>query len=242
MIQNSWLNKYPIAHRGLHSNNSEIPENSIISFNKALKKNIPIEIDVQLSKDNEVIVFHDFDLLRMCSIEKKISELTLNELKLLNLHNSKEKIPTLKETLELINGQIPILIELKNEGKVGDLESRVNQELINYNGEFAIQSFNPFSLNWFRKNNSKILRGQLTSNFEGIKMPYILKFILKKMLLNFLSKPDFISIEISSLPNSKIEKKYKNKALILGWTIDNNEKQIKAKKLCDNYIFELIDI
>ncbi|PID34785.1 MAG: glycerophosphodiester phosphodiesterase [candidate division SR1 bacterium] len=241
-MKDLWITKTPIAHRGLHSNDSIYPENSLIAIKKAIEKNIPIEIDVQLSKDEEIVVFHDFDVSRMCNKNKKASELTLKELKKLYLKAGTEKIPTLKEVFDIVCGKIPILIEIKNFGFPGKLEKRVNNAIKNYKGKIAIQSFNPFTILRFKKNNPNILRGQLSSSFKGITIPFFIKYILKNMFLNIFTKPDFLAVDLSLLEDLKFRKRYKNKTIILGWTIDNYEKQSKVKELCDNYIFELIDI
>lgn len=240
-LTNHWINNQIIAHRGLHDCNNNIPENSLTAFQKAIDKGYAIEFDVQLSKDNKLIVFHDYDLIRTCNISNKLNNLTLSEIKTLNLFDTNEKIPTLKEVLELINNQVPILIEIKNENSVGLLEEKLNNILINYKGDFAIQSFNPKSLNWFYKNNSTILRGQLSSRFKDVEISIFMKFILSNFHLNFLSRPDFVVFNVDDLPKNKVNRLRKN-IPVLGWTIDTTKKLKKSKKFCDNIIFECLKI
>ena len=147
-IFKSWLVETPIAHRGLHDKN--IPENSLSAFSKAVEKGYAIELDVQLIADGTVVVFHDKSLSRMTGNDGYLKFLNKDDLKILKLKNSKEHIPTLQEVLDLVNGKTPILIEIKNEAKVGKLEQSLIDILKNYNGEYAVESFNPFSLQYVK--------------------------------------------------------------------------------------------
>jgi len=240
-LNKHWIINQPIAHRGLHNCNDKIPENSIAAFQKAIEKNFAIEFDVQLSRDNEIVVFHDYDLKRMCGINKKVNEFSLTQLKDLYLKNTKEKIPTLKEVLDLANNKVPLLIEIKNEGKPTLLEKKLNDLLSTYSGNYAIQSFNPMSLYWFYKNNPQVLRGQLSSKFKNIKMNFFIKYLLSNLYFNIFSHPDFIAYNIDDLPNKKLNKSQK-KIPVLGWTIDTIEKYQKSLIYCDNIIFECLNI
>ena len=116
------------AHRGVHDN-IKIPENSILAFKEALNNNLNIELDVQLTKDNILIVFHDSNLKRMTGIDKNIHELTYNELVNLKLLNTNERIPTLKDVLELIKGQIILDIEIKDTKKINIICNKLVEEL-----------------------------------------------------------------------------------------------------------------
>lgn len=232
----SFLKSNLIAHRGLHNEN--IPENSIKAFTKAIEKKYIIELDVHLLKDGNVVVFHDDNLKRMTGIDKLIKNTTYDEIKDLKLINSNEHIPLFTDVLKLINGSVPLLIELKYDTKIGLLEEKVINILKDYKGLYAIQSFNPFSLIYLKKHCKNIPRGQLVSNFSNIN--FIKKLLIKYMILNFLSKPDFISVNYKYLNNKRIQKN-KNDKLILAWTIRNNEELDNIKKYCDNYIIENID-
>lgn len=232
--QNSFLLKTPIAHRGFH--NEKIPENSPAAFKAAMEKNYAIETDIRITRDKKVIVFHDDSLERMCNISGRVIEKDLSEIQKLNLKNSGEKIITLSEFLKLIDGKVPLLIEIKNDGKVGVLESLAIEELKTYKGEFAVQAFNPFVLKYFKINAPEILRGILSCYFKGEKLAFYKKFLLKRMRFNKSSEPDFISYAIENLPNRYVEK-YKNLPLI-AWTIRTKEGLAKAKALQANIIFE----
>ncbi len=232
---NSWLVQQPIAHRGLH--NEVAPENSLAAFARAIEEGYPIELDVQLIADGTIVVFHDDSLSRLTENDGYLKFLNKEDLKYLSLAGTNEKIPTFEEVLSFVDGKVPLLIEIKNDGKVGDLEKGVLELLNNYKGEFAIQSFNPFVLEYFYKHAPHILRGQLASYFRDVKLAVFKKFALKRMMLNkSISHPDFISYEARRLPN-RFTRKYKSLPL-LAWTVRSQSEYLKVVKHCDNVIFE----
>ena len=234
-IFKSWLVETPIAHRGLHDKVSR--ENSLSAFSKAIEKGYAIELDVQLLSDDTVVVFHDDSLSRMTGNDGYIKFLNKEDLKVLKLAGSKEHIPTFEEVLKLVDGKAPLLIEIKNQFKVGKLEQKVIDMLKNYKGEFAIQSFNPFSLQYIKNHAPNFLRGQLSGYFKGEKLAWIKKFLLKRMSFNkSTSEPNFISYDASTLPN-RFVKKYK-KLPLLAWIVRSKEEYLKVIKYCDNIIFE----
>jgi len=235
----SFLTKSLIAHRGVHNMKNKIPENSLKAFKRAIEGNYIIELDVHILKDNEVVVFHDDNLKRMTGIDKFIKDMTYDEIKKIKLGDTDQTIPRLEDVLKLIKGKVPLIIELKYDVKCGVLEREVINILKKYKGEYAVKSFNPFSINYFRKNFPEVIRGQLFSNFRTKKMSKLKSFFYNNMLYNLISKPDFISYDIRSLPSKKINRLRKNK-IILGWTVRNSDDLNKARKYCDNYICENI--
>lgn len=239
----SWLVETPIAHRGYWGKNT--PENSLAAFLKTIEKGYAIELDVQLLADGTVVVFHDESLARMTGNDGYLKYLNKEDLKALKLKGTKEHIPTLEEVLKLVDGKVPILIEIKNEYKVGKLEQAVINLLKNYKGEYAVQSFNPYSLEYFRIHSPNTIRGQLSGSFKGenfkdVKQPRIVRFILRRMMLNKkVSQPHFIAYEAQALPN-RFVKKYKNLPL-LSWPVQSKEEYLNVVKYCDNIIFEKFD-
>lgn len=231
-----WLVDKYIAHRGYHS--SQAAENSIAAFLKAIEEGFAIELDVHLLKDQELAVFHDDCLERMTGYKRKITECTLSDIRPLRLLNTKERIPLLGEVLETIEGKVPLMIEIKNKGNVGKLEEGVYKLLKDYEGAFVIQSFNPYSMAWFRKNAPGIIRGQLSGSYKEEEMTFYKKFILKNLLLNKISDPYFVNYEIDYLTNMPVKIKRKKGDLILGWTARNQEEYLKAMENCDNVVFE----
>lgn len=232
-IKKSWLCNMPISHRGLH--NSVCPENSLLAFEQSIKNNFAIELDVRIIDDENIIVFHDDKLSRMTNSDGYACNLVTSGLKDLKLNKTDAVIPTFAETLEFVNGKVPLLIEIKNEAKIGILESKVAEMLSQYNGEFAVQSFNPYSMGFFKENAPHILRGQLASYFKGQKLAKLKKFFLKRLKLNNISCPDFISYDADNLPNKYVTK---TNLPILAWTIRSNAQMEKLLNYCDNIIFE----
>ena len=234
----SWIKETPIAHRGLHT--KDIPENSLSAFENALKNNYAIELDVQFTKDKEVVVFHDENLKRITNDTRNIEDVNYDELKNLRLGNTNEIIPTLEEVLELVDSKVAILIEIKDCKDYIELSEKTYEILKGYEGNYAIQSFNPFILEWYKNNASEVVRGQLSGTFtEGSEsLNSFEKFALKNMLLNFKSKPNYIGYDLEGIPKSKLESLRKKGVPIIVWTVKNKEDMEKAYKYSDNITFE----
>lgn len=231
----SWLVELPIAHRGLHD--KQVPENSMMAFKNAIDNGYAIELDVRMLSDGTIVVFHDDSLARLTGNDGYIKFLKKSDLDMLTLEGSQEKIPTFEEVLKFVDGRTPLLIEIKNQSKIGELEAKVLEILKDYQGKFAIQAFNPYVLNYFYKHAPQIPRGQLAGYLKTQKLPFFQKFALKRMLLNKrVSHPDFISYEGKFLPN-RFVRQYKRLPL-LAWTIRSQEEYMKVVKYCDNIIFE----
>ncbi len=236
----SWITEYRYAHRGLHG--GPIPENSMAAFSLAADKGYGIELDVHLSRDGLPVVFHDDNLKRMTGVDKKVSDLDSQELADLRLADSEEGIPLFSDVLKLVAGRVPMLVEIKNTGRAGELEEKTYELLSSYDGRFAVQSFSPFSVKWFRLNAPGVLRGQLSSRFDDMKesLPAYQVFGLKNLLVNALSRPNFISYEIDSLPKGVVSRLRKKGVSVLGWTVRNEEQKERAGRYCDTMIFEHI--
>ena len=231
-----FLKETIIAHRGVH-NEKDIIENSLEAFKEAVNKNYIIELDVHFLKDGEVVVFHDDNIERMTGINKNLKDCTYDEIRNIKLLNKNTYIPKFSDVLKLVDGKVPILIELKNDNKVGLLESSLVQILKKYNGKYAVQSFNPLSIMWFKNNYPNIIRGQLVCKFKNKKMDNIKKFILKTMFFNIITNPDFISHSVDDLSYKEVNKIKKNK-FILGRTVRNKERYDELIKYYDNLICE----
>ena len=229
------LIKKPFAHRGLHDEMN--PENSVGAFENAIKNNYAIELDVRLLKDGEVVVFHDSNLRRMCGLNKKLKMCTFSEIKELSLLQTKFTIPKLKDVLRLVDGSEFVLIEIK--GRLFDrkLEKAVLNEIINYSGDYAIQSFNPLSLKWFKKHAGYIARGYLASFFNGSKS--LFKKLVKRLCFAKSCDINFISYDFKYLPNKYVEKfMCKKKVPLLAFTITSEEEFNEVKSCVSNIIFE----
>lgn len=229
------------AHRGYHCAGKGIPENSIPAFRAALDRNYGIELDIHITKDHQLVVFHDDTLTRMCKIEKYPEEMTLQELKNCTLSDTREHIPTFEEVLSLVNGQVPLLIELKMPDRSTALCERAYRTLKSYQGPYLVQSFNTLGLHWFYANAPHILRGQLASNLtKNDKKPHwVFRFLAKHLMLNFWGHPDFISYKLADLPtfNTTLLRRFFGTPFAV-WTIKNHRELEKGSLHYDMQIFE----
>ena len=239
----SWVIKNPIAHRGLH--NFELPENSLNKKKNSVAHGFAIELDIRLTDDQKIIVFHDEKLSRMTDRDGYVSNLKLSELEQIALLKteggksvqSEYTIPSLEKVLETVNGRVPLLIELKKAESSFILEQRLLDLLTGYNGDYAVESFDPYSLQYFYKTAPTIMRGQLSSFFHhpDVDASYREKKRLKKLKYIDMSHPDFIAYKITNLPNKYV----KNTGLpVVAWTVKSELQAQKARDKCDNYIFE----
>ena len=225
-----WLLTQKCAHRGLHGNG--VSENSLKAFSLAVEEGYPIEFDVQMTADKELFVVHDENMTRLCSVDRDIRDMTKEEvLSTLTLSDG-QKIPTFKEVLDLVKGRVPLLIEIKSQKQKG-IESRAISLLSGYNGQFVIQSFDPFVMLNVKKIDKNIIRGQLGGVVEGQTKK--VAFVVKNLPFNFLVRPDFINYDIGHLD---VAKKRSGGLPLLGWTVRSDADRQKAEKYCDGFVFE----
>lgn len=189
------------AHRGLHSRDRLVPENSLAAFRRAAEMGYGIELDVQLSRDGKVVVFHDDTLDRVCGVPGRVDERSFEELLQLRLYGTEHTIPLFSEVLAVIKGRSPLIVELKSGRRNKELCEKTYALLGNYRGDVCIESFNPFIVAWFRFHAPELLRGQLSmpmKHYDGL--PKAEGFLLSRTLMNFLSRPQFIAYRIGSKP------------------------------------------
>lgn len=184
-----------IAHRGLHRADRSVPENSLAAFRDAAENGYAVELDVHLTADNRVVVFHDDSLRRVCGVEQDVEALTWHELRELRLDGTSEHIPLLSDVLAELRGRVPVVIELKTSPRRKDLCERTWELLRAYNGDFCIESFDPRIVRWWRLNAPGVLRGQLSCTREqfGESTTPVQAFFLSRLLCNFLGRPQFIA-------------------------------------------------
>lgn len=242
MNKDTILTGIKVAHKGLHDEKNGIFENTLSAVKVAVDNNYPIEIDVHLTKDNKIVVLHDDNLKQLFNVDKKIKNLTYDEILKYSESNSDKRIPLLSEVMEIVNEKVLIIIELKTYYNIGPLEKLLVKELENYNGPIAVQSFNPFSMSWFKKNKPEYIRGLLSSDFRFMRYSFVKRVILKNLWFIDAAKPDFVAYDIEALNDKIIAKVKKKNIKLIGWTIDNEERKDKAEKLCDGMIFEKISV
>ena len=231
------------AHRGLHDNRTNAPENSLAAFRKAVEAGFGMELDVQMSKDRVPVVFHDFTLKRVCGQPGKVCDYTLAELKKFRLCGSDQQIPTFAEFLQTVDGKAPLIIELKVERFDLSVCEAADAMLREYKGVYCIESFNPFVLWWYRRHHKEVMRGQLSDNYflypeyrnlKGAGMVF-----LQFLMTNFLTKPDFVAYNHecrNNLSRKLCHGLYRNPAA--AWTIRSEEQLAAAKGHFDVFIFD----
>ena len=189
------------AHRGLHDIERGVVENTLPAFEAACRRHYGIELDIQFSKDMEVVVFHDDNLRRLCGDARKVCDVPLSELKTLPLGGVEDaRIPTLQETLDRVNGRAPLLIELKTGGNNARLCQALMEHLKGYRGEYIVESFNPLIVYWFRKNAPEVVRGQLVCPMEEYRPAAngLAAFAMAGLLFNALTRPDFVAYDANA--------------------------------------------
>ncbi len=210
--------KFPnnkIAHRGVF-NNKDIPENSMKAFKKAVELNFAIELDIHLTKDNHLVVFHDDNLYRMTGVNKKISTINYSEIKDCYLLNTKEKIPTLLDVLKTINDKVCIVIEIKADRRYKEMISLLMKELEPFHN-YVIQSFHPEVVRYIKCHYPNIEVGYIINKSNQ----FFHKILCSRLMINY-SKADFLSIHKELLSTKKMIN-YKKKMPIFLWTIKKND-------------------
>lgn len=230
------------AHRGLHDNKSEAPENSMAAFRKAVDAGYGIELDVHITRDLIPVVFHDDTLNRVCGVDGKISDFTLEELQKFRLFDTEEKIPLFKDVLNLVDGKVPLIVEIKANDNDLRVCPKADELLKDYKGLYCMESFNPLAVRWYKKNRNDIVRGQLSDSYmhsDNKKYHSPLYWAMEYLLLNFLAKPDFIAYNHKFYKNlsRRINKNFYN-AMSAAWTIRSQEELDARLNDFDVYIFE----
>lgn len=238
-LRNLFKKKY-IAHRGLFRN-PDIPENSMAAFKNAVKHGYAIELDVQLAGDGALIVFHDDDLMRMCSDPRRVRDMDLNELQNFTLGDTSERIPLFKDVLDMVKGRVPLMVEVKPGGDYINAVKETTRLLSEYKGKYCIESFHPFVLYWLKRHYPEILRGQLSTDFkkDGDKHNALIQLGLTNMICNFLSRPDFISYNHKYSHNFSFQicaRLFRSSNA--AWTIKNRKQLRKAEKEFEFFIFD----
>lgn len=236
----TYFRKWMYAHRGLYDNSSEAPENSMRAFQKAVEAGFGIELDIQLSKDGVVVVFHDFTLKRVCGRPGKVGDYTWKELQGFSLFGSQESIPCLKDVLDMVKGRVPLIVEFKIERTDLALCPAADQLLRDYGGRYCIESFNPLGVWWYRRNHRDAVRGQLSDGFLKEKeYRGFFGFLLQNLCFNWLGRPDFIAYN-HKYPNILSRRLCRElyKSTAAAWTIKSNEQLAGAKKNFDLFIFD----
>ena len=252
------------AHRGLHDNTGDAPENSMEAFRRAVEAGYGIELDVQLTADGVPVVFHDFTLCRVArydadsipegmkpdsdgeySVSGNVRDYTYEELLHFHLCGSGERIPRFEDVLKLIAGRVPLIVEFKVENNVSPAPAVCVTTwplLETYEGVYCIESFHPMALWWYRRNHPGVFRGQLAEEFfredpNAFKSP--IYFVLAMLLLDIFTAPDFIAYNhrhAGNLSRMLVHGLYRSTAA--AWTIKSQQELVRAGGRFEMFIFD----
>ena len=259
MARENNLGKYYCAHRGFFNNESQWPENSIAAFKRAVDNGYGIELDVQLTKDGVPVVFHDCSLKRMCGVDKNVWDVKFKDIRKLKLANSNEIIPTFEEVLEAVDGNTPLIVEIKGEKNVIKATKKACELLDEYYGPvdengnvdaennrlsgsfgYCVESFNPLAVWWYKKNRPEVIRGQLSTvySIDDRKKSLIHK-MMTYLAFNVFTKPDFVAYNVKFANRLwfKIYRKLSN-VFTVAWTVKSEEQYEEIKNLFDVIIFD----
>ncbi len=227
------------AHRGLH--NGERAENSMSAFKAAVDGGYGIELDIRLSKDGKLVVFHDDTLDRVCGREGKVVDFTADELATFSLNGTADGVPLFSDVLALVDGRVPLLVEIKEDPGNSAVSIAACEMLRRYKGEYIVESFNPLSLATVKKNMPEVSRGILSHRYyEYEKYRKPLYFLLQCLLLNVVCRPAFIAYDHRHAKAFSLRfVRWFFRVPTLAWTVRSaEEEQIARKNGFDGIIFE----
>lgn len=236
----TFLAKQPYAHRGLHDAAAGIPENTLAAFDRAIERGYGIELDVRMTRDGDVIVFHDPNLDRTTESQGQIALMSWQQLKGVKLKGSDETLKTLHDVFMHVRGRVPLLIEVKaTENKYLPACFAVRRALEGYRGAAAVMSFHPAVPAWFAAHAPKVPRGLVMTENDGRAFSkWNIRKRLRRQLLIMKAKPHFIAYDIRRLPSPFIATARERGFKILAWTVRGDAAYAVAAKCADQVIFE----
>jgi glycerophosphoryl diester phosphodiesterase len=229
----AWLARSTYAHRGVHD--EQVPENSPGAFAEAIRRGLGIECDVQKSRDGRAMVFHDWTLDRLTAVSGPVARRDSVELEQLALRGG-GPIPTLDRLLAQIDGQVPLLIEIKSKSDRGPVPLclAVRRALEGYAGPCAVMSFDARVSRWFRTHAPGVVRGLVVTE-DGARGP---SGRLKRHFSLWAGKPDFLAYDVRDLPSPFAAAQRARGLPVLTWTVRSPDQWARVKGHCDNLMFE----
>lgn len=238
--------RLPITHRALHDRAAGRIENSPSAIKAAVQAGYGIEVDLQLSSDGVAMVFHDEELDRLTNEVGPVNARTAAELGRIPLKGSTDTIPTLAQVLGLIDGKVPLLIEIKDQTLEmaptdGKLEAATAEDLQDYKGEVALMSFNPHSIAHMARLAPHLPRGLTTSAYDPDDWAPLPKDVCDRLRLipdYDATGSSFISHEGRDLGRDRVAELKAQGAKILCWTIRTAADEASVRQIADNVTFE----
>jgi glycerophosphoryl diester phosphodiesterase len=238
--------RLPFAHRGLHDHRQGVIENSLSAFRAAIAAGYGIELDVQRSADDLPVVFHDDDMDRLTDASGAFRDYKAADLGRMHLRGSTDRIPTLKEVLDMVAGRVPLLIEIKEDWNTmkdtdGILEKAVAALLASYAGPAAVMAFNPHCVAHMAHFAPDLPRGLTTEAYDpdqNAPIPAEVCARLREIPDYDRTGSSFISHQVSDLGRPRVAELKRQGAAILCWTVRSPEQEAEARKVAHNITFE----
>ncbi len=240
-----WLRR-PIAHRGLHDPARGIIENSASAVTAAMGKGYAIEVDLQCAADDRPVVFHDDSLDRLTGETGPVAERSVESLRAIPFKGSTDHILSLPDLLERVGGYVPLVLEVKSTWRRdGKFEANIAAELASYKGPVAVMSFDPYSVEAFRKAAPGLPRGLVACRFDPRRYPNLTvreRFLMRHLLTSAFAWPHFVAYDIAALPAlAPLIAKALFGLPLLAWTVRTGAERERALRYADAMIFEGIE-
>jgi glycerophosphoryl diester phosphodiesterase len=231
-----WLRTRPIAHRGLHDEVNGRPENSLAAFEHAASRGVPFEFDVQLTSDGHPVVLHDADVASIAGTANRVHELDARAVSALRLAGD-QPVPTLDQVLDVVDGRVPIVVDVRRWalGHSPGLEQAVADRLRGYRGEVVTQSFDPFAVRKLRKLLPGLGVGQASGSLKSAGR--VVAAVGRSMVSNVVTRPDFLTYELTELPNAFVSLWRNDKRPVIAYTAHSPEEEARARRLADGFFF-----
>lgn len=234
-----WRTLY--AHRGLHTKDKTVPENSLAAFARAVENGYGIELDVNITSDNQVVVFHDDDLKRLCGIDIRVIDCTYEELRRYRLLGTQERIPLFTDVLKLVDGKQALIVELKTSERRKELCGMTAAILDRYKGLYCIESFDPRIVRWFKKHRPQIVRGQLSAALRSFKgYPFFRAVLLSDLVMNIVARPHFVAYKHEDIKRFRLGLYRLLGGKLVGWTVRDTDDVPRLMRYFDVIIFEFL--
>lgn len=243
MTRLDWLRR-PIAHRGLHSADRGIIENTSSAVQAAVDKNYAIEVDIRLAGDGEVMVFHDAALDRLTDGTGPLSSMSARQLRRIPFKNTNDRMQSLGELFDLVAGRTPLVLEIKSDWQIREpLVIRIAAVIAAYQGPVSVMSFDPHLIAAYRAKDEKTPRGLVAERFDNMDywhgLSHWQRFKLRHLLAARFAYPNFIAYDVNALPAIA---PWLGQVLfgwpLLTWTVRTPEQRRIAQRWADAMIFE----
>lgn len=238
-----WL-KRPIAHRGLHDTTRGNVENSVSAIKAATRKGIAVEVDLQRAADDMPVVFHDATLDRLTNESGPVAARTVEALRTIPLKHGGDRILSLPELLELIGDTVPLLLEVKSDGRRrGVFEANIAKQLHGYPGPVAVMSFDPHAVAAFRHHAPALPRGLVSCRFNDdlskTHLSALQRLAMRHLLTSVFARPHFVAYDIRALPAvAPLIARFVLGLPLLAWTVRTEADLERARRYADAPIFE----